>query len=256
MMETASRLDVLDLWSVAPAAGDVAFAASAEAEAEPAAAWRLDLPAGDQAAERLRLAETGLAEIERALAVAPARLQRLAEREATPSFAAAAGTDLPAAEQELLAMLSAMRHQTEPGLASFGVAAALGLPSWADARAEIERQLHHAERLAAHYAWIETTVAGRLIGRTTVSWTGDLSAVWPAGASVEEQRLHERSVAAALATRAAILRIIAAVTAGAAVIAVAFASPAAAILTLPAVWRFIQRIRTEIAQLNPTPSEE
>jgi hypothetical protein len=255
-MEAQSRLDVLDLWSVASPAGDVGFAAGAEAEAELPATWRLDLLAGDQAADRLTLVEASLAELERALDVAPARLQRVAEREDTLSFAAAAGAGLPAAELDLLAMLSAMRHEPEPGLASFGVAETLGLPSGEEARVRIEWLLERAERLVTHYAWIETTMAGRLVGRTTVTWTGDLSALWPAGARVEEQRLHERSVAAALATRAATLRIVAVVTAGAATIAAALASPASALLALPAVWRFIQRIRGEITQLNPTHSEE
>jgi len=246
-------LDVLDLWSApAPMAGTVAFDASPKTSAAQPPAWRLDLPAGRGLAEdRLALAEASLDGLERTLDQSGPRLRRLTAREVMAdgaAFDAAASPDLPAAEAELLAALQGTDR--DAGIPSFGVMDQLRLPSWEEAGATAERLLRQAERLVAHYAWIETAVEGRLIGQTTVTWTGDLRTVWPAGTGAEEQRLHERSVRLALATRAATVRIIAVVTAGAVTIVPLLTTPGSAILALPAIWKFIGRIRSELERPN------
>lgn len=251
-------LDVLDLWSApAPMAGTVAFDASPKTSAAQPPAWRLALPAGRGLAEdRLALAEASLDGLERALDQSVPRLRRLTAREVMAdgvAFDAAASPDLPAAEAELLAALQGTDR--DAGLPNFGVMDQLLLPSWEEAGATVERLLRQAERLVAHYAWIETAVAGRLIGQTAVTWTGDLRTVWPAGIGAEEQRLHERSVRLALATRTATVRIIAVVTAGAVTIVPLLATPGSAILALPAIWKFIGRIRSELERPNQLQPE-
>jgi hypothetical protein len=246
--------DILDLWSSQglPVYG-VAFAASAEATARPST-WRLDLPPGRSAAEEhLDAVRASMEDWEGALAEAGPRLQRLVGLESAGglSFAAASGSGLPAAEGELLRMLSAARH--DAASVSFAAPDQARFPEWQDAAAEVKRLFEQGRRLVRYYASVETAVAGQRVARTTVSWSGDLDTFWPAGVGPEAQLLHRRSLALALASRTTILRTIAVVTAGAVTIIPLLGTPGSAIMALPAIWRFVKRIRAELMRPDPVP---
>ncbi len=233
-------MDVLSLWSATDDGADVAF--DAGDAAAPSAFWRLDLPTGDAPAlTRLQAIDADLGALDRASTQAGPRLQRLAAT-GDLSFDIAAGPRLPAAEAALLADLGAMKP--DPGLASFGLRDRLS--SWEQAGAEVQRLLLQALRLVSHYAWVETAVEGRLIGRTTVDWLGGMRTLWPPGEDASIQRRHYESLRLSLAAPAASLRLAAVITAGAATLAPLLAAPGSVILALPAAWKFVQRLRAEV----------
>lgn len=233
-------MDVLSLWSATDDGAEIAF--DAGDGAAPSACWRLDLPAGDAPAlTRLQAIDAGLGALDRASTQAGPRLRRLVAI-GDLSFDIASGPRLPAAEAALLADLGAM--EPDPDLTSFGLADRL--PSWDRAGAEVERLLLQALHLVSHYAWVETAVEGRLIGRTTVDWLGGMRTLWPLAESAEAKRRHYESLRLSLAARAATLRLVAVVTTGAITLVPLLSAPGAAVLALPAAWRFVQRLRAEV----------
>lgn len=251
-------LDIIDLWSTrVPMAEAVAIDAGPAADTASSLAWRLDLPADRKLArDRLALAELSLPGLERALAETGPRLQRLAApvMPGGVSFDAVSGTELPAAERELLQALR--RSDGDATSASFGLFEQSQLPSWDEANAEVERLIEQARRFLTHYAWVETALAGRLIGQTAVTWTGDLRTVWPAPANAEEQQMHERSLRLALASRAATVRMVAVITTGAVTIIPLLATPGSAVLALSALWKFVRRVRAELERPKPLNQEQ
>lgn len=237
-------MDVLNLWFAPERDAEVAF--DAGDGAAPAALWRLDLPAGDaHALTRLQAIDADLSALAWASTQAGPRLQRLAASDDL-SFDASS-PQLPGAERELLALLAGV--QPDQDMASFGLLDRL--PSWEQAGAEVQRLLQQALRLVSHYAWVETAIEGRLIGRTTVDWLGGMRTLWPLGEEAGIQRRHYESLRLSLAARAANLRLVAVITAGAATLAPLLAAPGSAILALPAAWRFVQRLRAEIERKDP-----
>lgn len=240
------RFDVLDLWSAPDGiAAEVAF--DAGVEAAPSAVWRLDLPAGRTLARaRLQAAQASLDEIAWASAQAGPRLQRLSATQTASAglaFDAAASLQLPAAERDLLAMVGTVAPDQDK--ASFGLLDRLPLPTWEQASAKLQRLLEQAQHLTTHFAWVETTIEGRLIGRTTVDWLGGMRTLWLDGVDAEMQRRHDASLRLSLATRVATLRLLAVVAAGAATLTPLLVTPGSVLLALPAAWRFVQRLRAE-----------
>lgn len=92
---------------------------------------------------------------------------------------------------------------------------------------------------------IEThSEAHRLVARSMVDWSGDISTAWSPGARAWEVALHRANLDLALRAREAALAGIAAAARGAARLAAVIAAPAptAAALTLPLAWRYLRRL--------------
>lgn len=262
--------DVMALWSL-PARpveeeipfGFAAATATAEPVEEPPPVWRLQLPADDrQANQRITRAEASLRSAQIALDQADLRLQALVQTEtaaAEVDYGGIAATPmLPEPELELLDMLQAAESQdvaAPEGVASFGLFDSLPTAELAEAREELEGFLEQLRRFVAHYAWVETEVGGRLIGRTAVTWTGDFRTLWPDTALAGDRLRHDRSLQLALATRTTMLRTFVVVTTGAVTILPLLTNPGSAILSLPAIWKFIKRIRSEIERYNQLTQE-
>jgi hypothetical protein len=251
--------DVLGLWTALPSfdsaqdkpspPGGTAFGTTATGEAPPTAeapVWRANLPADPKQADRdLDRAEEGLEAAQQALDAAASRLDALAEER--PSGLAfdvsATGAELPDPEQELLALLEEAKRGGPP--VSFGA----GEPirgGWAQATQQFQAFVEQLQRIVSHYAWVETRVQGQLLGRTAVSWTGDMDTAWQAGLNPAQMALHQRTLGLALASRETLIRTFVVTASGAARLSVLLSTPGGAILALPAAYKFINQVRTEL----------
>jgi len=234
--------DVLSAWI--PAAASPAEAVSFDA-GRPVRGkefvWRANLPAShDPAAARLSGAEAKLENSRAALVKAGQRLTAyVAAQAAGPSFARVAEAG---PEQELSRLLGEIRTGA-PAVGTYGVGdwAADGLQA---ANEEVCAFFRRLAQVVGHYAWVETAQAGLVVGRTAVSWMGDVDTVWPARLDTGQAALHERAVEMALRSRDTLLRLFVVVATGAVQLATLLAMPGGAILALPAAWRFINRVRT------------
>jgi hypothetical protein len=93
--------------------------------------------------------------------------------------------------------------------------------------------------------WVESEMEGRFLGRTAASWTGDMDTVWPEDVRPDQAALHQRALTLALASRDTMIRTVIIVASCAAKLSMAMATPGGAILALPAVWDFINRVMAE-----------
>ncbi len=114
------------------------------------------------------------------------------------------------------------------------------------AREELDAFIRHVRELVSHYAVIETQSDGAVIARTLVGWTGDFKSLWHNDLTPEQVRLHERNVRAALARRAALIRLMGVISVSAAKIALRLATPGAQLLVLPALWQFVRDVIEEL----------
>jgi hypothetical protein len=239
-------------WAAVPAAGGLSFAAPGTAPPD-VQLWRADLSADpQQAAARLERGAQQMAAAERALPLAQTRLAALAAR--TPpdpaglSFAAATAGTLPPAEAELLDTLDALTRR-DPDAVSFGFGWFDGLvEGWQEG---VQRVRDFAARLmqaAAPRAMVETRTAGRLLCRTSIEWGGDTAIVWRPQPTPQQTALHWRTLDLALGARVTLLKTFTLLVRGATLLArlsARLATPGGALLAIPAVWRFINRIQDE-----------
>jgi hypothetical protein len=231
--------DVLPVWTmVAPA---LTFAAPA-ADVGGAPRWRVNLPAAPgPAAEVLAEGTSRLEAWQEALPAAAERLETFAAAyTAGPAFA-----PVPAAapEAELALLLAEVREATAPP--SFGPRRWL-LRRWQEVAARFHAFLQPLLRTLTHYAWVETTVEGRRLALTSVTWKGSFLTAWQAEAVGARAALHGRALDLALASRDTWVRVLLLALGGAARVAALLAVPGGFLLALPAVWNFICRIGTEL----------
>lgn len=248
--------DVLGVWTVTPAvpAGAVAFDTAA-APATDAPVWRANLPAHPDLAEaELAAGEGRLGASHEALTEAQARLGAfVAARTAGPAFdAPGAGAKGEAPEAELWLLLQEIEQGRPPP--SFGLGDTF-VGKWEQANQQFQAFIEHVSRLVAYYAWVETCQAGRIVGRTAVGWTGDVDTVWPAATDPDQAELHRRTLALALASRDALVRMVALVTSGAVKLSVLLTTPGGAVLALPAAWKFINQVLTELEKYHQSVKE-
>jgi hypothetical protein len=226
----------------------VAFGIEA-APADTGSIWQIDLPGEEQeAATRLEQVSTQIEASRKALDDASYRLasfiQHYQSGDMTQlSFTTGAVGALPEPELELMDWLEFAR----PTALEFGVAVEAPHP------AEVQRLSSQAEaamekllQQVLHFAWVETRLEGRLLARSLVSWGGDVDTVWGAERLPGDPALHRRSLALAIISRGALLRLIMIVSTGALKISLLLATPGGAILALPAAWNFVHRILSEL----------
>jgi hypothetical protein len=249
---------VFQLWQSTPQArGDISFEATA-APVEQVSLWSLDLPADpERASATLAQAEAQLQATQALLDEAPARLEAFVSRlqsgaevhEAQFAVESTGGATIGAAEAALLPWIDAL----EPGQVSFG-GEGLSRGEVGDAIAQLRQAVDNLLGQVLHLARVETRQQGALLASSLVDWTGDLDTTWGETVSVEEQSLHQRSLALALRARIALLRIIMTTTQGAAKIAALIAAPGGAFLALPAAWKYVQQLLAAISETQRSPS--
>lgn len=220
--------DVLGVWQSAP--GD-----------KPGVVWEVDV-SGEGVLAALEQPAGQLAAAERALPAAERRLQRFIATARSPQFAfAGPAPGLGAAERQLALALA---PETQPF--------ALG-----GLRTELDEALrratafaHQVRRTAGQPALVRSSAGGRPLGRTRVSWGGDVRTVWAAGLTPANVAVHDRAVQLALTTFHAWLRMVTLVGAGAVRLSVLLPTGIGALTALPAAWNFVTGILSEYQRLR------
>jgi hypothetical protein len=225
-------------WATRPAP-PVSFSAGAAPEAG-APIWRVNLPS-DPGEARAALADAGrvLRAQEAALDMATTRIRRLASGGA--SFAAGR---TPAPELELMGLVGELRA-AESGASSFGLRETVSA-GWQEAEEKFRAFAAQVQETLTSYAVVETQVESVLIGRTSVGWTGDVRSLLVATVGVEQADLHRGTLALALESRAAVLRTFATVMRGAAIVTTMISSPVGAVAAMPAAWKFVDQLLSDM----------
>jgi hypothetical protein len=226
--------DPLGLWDV-PEVGAVSFGVEAAAPPEPT--WRIELPESPAQAQAILARKLDdIARAQQDLARASEELALLDPSRPAVSF----GTPdrLSSHKEALLATANEIRATEQ---ISFGLP---GLPGKLKDQ-EIYRQwnalMDQIRQVVAHYARIETALAGYDVGLTTVGWTGDFDTTWGPGVATDAMRTHLQAVHLALDSQAALVRVVSVVAAGAAGLA-AKTAVSGGVFLLPGVWRFVRDV--------------
>jgi hypothetical protein len=239
--DLTSAPDVLGVWLSVP---NVASQAKCDLD-EEVSLWQATLPEDRLAASAALAERTGsLVSAQQAVPWAASRLEVYAQRvlaagpPGTASYAPArVGIARP--EQELDAWLLA-----EQGVAEYG--------RLDDVRAGIEQAVRELSvfgqqlrRTLTRFAWVETMAGGRTLGRTSVQWLGDVHTLCGAGLDPERAALHQRTLALALASRQAWMRLALVVAVGAVRLSALLASP----LVVPAAFKFVTQVLDEVRKV-------
>ena len=195
--------------------------------------WQVELPENPQEAWGL-LSEQDrqLRQVEGSFVEAGSRLEKYS-RQIQHGDSSFAILQHPTAERQLDGWLG-----LEDG-SSFGLLP--GLPQdWEQMFAQVTGFLKHASSLLSTAAQMETYSQGKMIGRTTVAWSGDLQHAWLTGSDPHLASLHAQSLELALRSRTAWMKMAALVlTGGIKLVVISSLSPLTAI---PAVFKFVQQI--------------
>jgi len=255
--------DELGLWSAAPQSEAVSFGVDDES-APPASdlLYRVNLPSNSADADRVfSSTEAAFARIDAALVDVPARLDGLVARtreneskqSSGLSFAVMPENQESGADGELLMQLADVERSASglgtEGAVSFGLSETVN-EAWGSARKQFEALLAQIDRDVLHFAWVETTISGDLIARTSVDWSGDAQTVWNGDANDEQLGLHQRNLRFVTQTRGMRLRLFVTVASGAVKMAGLMATPGGAVLALPAVYQYVTKILAQARELQ------
>jgi hypothetical protein len=241
--------DVLGLWTPVPLPdiGTMAFDAP-DGVTDAVPVWRANYPADpDLLAADLDEAWKQLEAAEAALAAAPARLDAFVQQgqSGTAYALPAEGTPQGLPEQDLDLLLGEIR----------GVApvTSYALDDSSAGRLDLALEAFQAfadrfQQVVAHFAWVETRVEGRLVGRTTVTWTGDVDTLLADWLDPDQMQLHQQTLSLALASRRTVLRTSSLVIANAVKLSALLATPGGIALAIPVVLRFINQLRKELKE--------
>ena len=264
IFETSEKeQDPLGLWTFTASAADAApgalsFSVGGDAPSPDAASpvFRVNLPADSASASAaLAAREQYILSLNAALEDVPARLDGLVERtrqrkEKSVSFDTSAIAET-GPEGDLLSLLGDVEaeEKTQSSGISFGaqetVSAALE-----QAKVGFNALIEQINREVLHFAWVETNVAGQLLARTTVGWTGNTQTAFIQGVNDPQTILHKRNLRIVTQTRTIRLRLFITIASGATKVSALLATPAGAVLALPAVYQYVMQIMAQVKQLQ------
>lgn len=235
-------------WRVTQApSSELAFGAAPVAPTSPV--WRADLPGERLAAlAALATAEADLRRQDAAIDAAPGRMVSVA----APATLSYGGRAQPVAEPRASDQwLRLTVEQLRGGSIAPTEASSYGLRDdlaavWEEAEARFLAFAAQARDAMTNLAVVETRVAGALVARTSVGWTGDCRSVLGGAPFYPDAPLHRRTLALAIGSRTALLKMFGTVMRGAAIVAALTSSPVGAALALPAAWRFVEQVRDEL----------
>jgi hypothetical protein len=244
-----SGQDVLGLWTLTPVPQlEAVTFDTRDPAAEAVPVWRADYPADpDLTAGVLEDAQRSLAAAGMALDEVPDRLDLflMRERLAISYELPTPGAEPARAEDDLSLLLAEMRG-TVPAVSFEAEGRFAG--RWDESFQFFQSFTERLKQMAAHYTWVETRVDGRLVGQTSVGWTGDVDTVFVDSLDPDLMRLHEQTLQLALASRQMLLRTSTMILANAAKISALLAMPGGIALAIPTVLRFINEVRKELKQ--------
>jgi len=240
----AGPTDILGLWQPLSAES---FAIE-DPSSQTVTVWRVDLPGDrDQALYALDRQQTNLKLVEQDLPHAAQKIDNFIQMSSqagqVDSFSFAL-TEGPANEPD-----RQLAHwlETISGAESFALRSGW-FPEWEETSRKANAFFEQVKRSLAHYAWIESTVGGELLGRTSVSWRGDFETLWRSGLAREHALNHERCLAMALASRTAWLHI--AILAARSAVQLALLISTNPVFVLPAALKYLQQILEQYRNMH------
>lgn len=271
---TGMNNDPLGLWAPAVSAagsapGAVSFSVGGDEETAPEdvePVFRVNLPAdGASAAQALAANEAHILRLNAALENVPSRLDGLVARtQARQVKAVTSGVSFdtlsleesePGPEGELLALLAdAEAAGNAKGPVSFGLVDETASLAWEQAKAGFDALIQQINREVLHFAWVETNIADALVARTTVGWTGDAQTAFAHGVDGSQVALHNRTLRIVTQTRSLRMRLFITIASGATKVSTLIATPAGAVLALPAVYQYVMQIVEQVKQLQSIQS--
>jgi hypothetical protein len=159
------------------------------------------------------------------------------------SFSTTSLPSLPFEDADLLRSLWEIDRRSEQ--TSFGLEEKLP-EDWQAAFHQFQAAAGRLLHSISHLAWVETSQAGQLLGRTSVGWAGDMQTFYAEPLLPEQIELHRHSLQAALASRHALIRLFTATVAAASRLSLLLATPGGALLSLPAVWKYVNQLLSEV----------
>jgi hypothetical protein len=107
------------------------------------------------------------------------------------------------------------------------------------------RFLERSTAVVGENASVETWLGEHLVGRTALSWDGDVGNVVESGLVQGQSWLHLRAVALALRSQVELTQHVATIVRSAATLATLFVVPGSSILALATAWQFIREVLAE-----------
>jgi hypothetical protein len=241
---------VLGLWSARPMVCDeISFGTAIMADAATAV-WRVALPATPRLAEaHLCGAEARLETSRRAL---DAAIQRLTAFARAPVGDVTVDGSLPPTGSPEAALATLLREAPSGDGIAFD-AAATPSGSWPWVSRQFQAGMAWLAQATVPNAWVETYSGTTCLGRSIVGWNGDIHTLWTGGLGREQMILHQRAVTLTVASRAALLRMMALAVRGALLLSTALAMPLSPILALPAAWTFLTAVLSEFGPHGVQP---
>jgi hypothetical protein len=242
--------DVLGVWQTVPAQTPPVPGP----EDDQVTIWQADLPAD------LRLAAAALDQRDDRLLIARQAIPWAAWRleafvlEAPPA-------DVMRTESYAFSLTGELQPERELGAWLLAEQGEKDFGRLDDLRAGLRQTAQHVSafseqlrRTLTNLAWVRTTSGGQTLGRTSVSWLGDVDTLWECDLSVEQAALHRRALALALSSRQAWIRLFLLVAASAVRLSTLFGTGIASPLAIAATYRFITQVVAEFSQLRQTIS--
>jgi archaellum component FlaC len=211
--------------------------------------WKLDLPKSPQASDReLGHLEQEIMASKQVLEKIPQEIElvgsrRIKGRATDLSFL----NQVTTPEAELFEMLD----DISPLESSFSFEISKkSRINWLKATQEFENSLNRIKSMISQFALVETSVEGQVIGRTIISWSGKTDSSLQATSGYDKFHLHQRSLQSALASRYLLINTMVVTAQSAARLSALLAIPGGAIVALPAVWKYINRIMNELEKYH------
>jgi hypothetical protein len=229
--------DPLGLWQAGPAQMD-------EIGRPPEiTSWQVALPTGQKRAKKqLQHSAVRLRCAQAALPQAEARLKNFTQ--ALPykglEYALPSG-EAYTAERELQDFLARTQRT---GARTYGLDDMF--PKVRELVQSVSQLAHNVRLSLASQAQVETSQAGRLVGRSWVSWSGDITSEWMAELSVDQADLHHDAVAQILDTRQSWVRITLFLAGGSAALTASLSGNPLAFL---GVYQFVKQVIAEFQNL-------
>ena len=142
------------------------------------------------------------------------------------------------------AELSRAQHELRTPAADFGLGEQL-FGMWEQGVQKFHTFVHRLLQAVTHNIWVETYEGEYLLGQTTFGWKGDIESVWQQNLTSAQVVLHQGTLALALVSRIALIRVFCLAARGAILLSSALTLPGEALLILPAVWKFIDQVQEE-----------
>jgi hypothetical protein len=243
---------VFGLWenSLVPGENAIAFGLSNDAPVlQEYSIWRADLSPDQMEAEKqLSQMDLQMQRMTAVLETLPGEIKQVTNQASSPSFDLSTAANRPE-EVELLGNILSLNSTSSGPAVSFGLGDVLS-NDWKAAYQEFQVSFARIQQLVTQMAWVETRMGGQLVGWSVVNWTGDFYTSWKENTLPDQRALHQHSLQQAMATRVALLRVLAVTMQGAGMFAFLISNPGGVILALPAVWKYVNQVLDQIKQFQ------